>query len=60
MFMQILSEANQKLADLLLGQEILTASELSQILEQHSLIGGRLADFLIDTAIVPEASLLRL
>lgn len=58
--MFILSEANQKLADLLLGQEVLTASELSQILEQHSLIGGRLADFLIDTAIVPEASLLRL
>ncbi|MEY4529420.1 MAG: hypothetical protein RLZZ156_141, partial [Deinococcota bacterium] len=58
--MFILSEANQKLADLLLRQEILTASELNQILEQHSLIGGRLADFLIDTAIVPEASLLRL
>lgn len=58
--MFILSEANQKLADLLLGQEILTASELKQILEQHSLIGGRLADFLVDTAIVPEASLLRL
>jgi type IV pilus assembly protein PilB len=58
--MFILSEANQKLAQLLVSQEILTASELQQILEQHSLIGGRLADFLIDTAIVPEASLLRL
>jgi type IV pilus assembly protein PilB len=58
--MFILSEANQKLADLLLSEDILTAFELKQILEQHSLIGGRLADFLIDTAIVPEASLLRL
>jgi type IV pilus assembly protein PilB len=58
--MFILSEANQHLAELLLDQGILTALELKQILEQHSLISGRLADFLIDTAIVPEGSLLRL
>ena len=57
---QPLSQTNQHLADILVQEQLLTTSQLSLILEQHSLIGGRLADFLIDTAIIPEASLLGL
>ncbi len=55
-----LSLTNQNLANILVREHILTAAELDQILEQHSLIGGRLSDFLIDTTIVLEVTLLNL
>ncbi len=55
-----LSPSNKKLADILLEHRLLDTNQLGLILEQHSLIGGRLADFLMDAAIVPEARLLLL
>lgn len=55
-----ISAADQKLVDVLLQEHVFSPLELTPILEQHSLISGRLADFLIDAGLLPEITLLRL
>ncbi len=55
-----LSSADQQLATLLVQYDVMSESALQRVLEQHALIGGRFADYLIDTNVVPEARLLRL
>jgi type IV pilus assembly protein PilB len=55
-----LSATTQHLVTLLLREEVFSTTALDHILEQHQLLGGRLADFLLDSRLLSEADLLRL
>jgi hypothetical protein len=55
-----LSATTQHLVTLLLREEVFSTTALDHILEQQQLLGGRLADFLLDARLLSEADLLRL
>jgi type IV pilus assembly protein PilB len=55
-----LSATTQHLVTLLLREEVFSTTALDHILEQQQRVGGRLADFLLDSRLLSEADLLRL
>lgn len=55
-----LSAKTQQLVTLLIDSDVFSTTALDHILEQYAVIGGRFADFLLDSKLLGEGELLRL
>ncbi|MFN3266550.1 MAG: hypothetical protein ACK41E_06895 [Deinococcales bacterium] len=58
--MMEISSKTQQLVTMLLDHEVFSTTALDHILEQYNAVGGRFADFLLDTKLLGEGDLLRM